>query len=66
VDEWLALRVLSVDMVPIIHSGDMRSEDTFVNDDQCKDWQTYHATHAELRMVSAEGNLIQGSRELRR
>jgi hypothetical protein len=61
---WLAVENLAVDEVQIDHIGDLRSVDTFAKSDQRESWRTYHRDHAQLRLISAEGNLRQGARLL--
>lgn len=66
VEEWLASLGLRVEDIPIVHTGDQRSEDTFADDGHRQHWRAFHGTRAQLRLVSSEGNLIQGSRTLDR
>jgi hypothetical protein len=61
---WLAVENLAVDDIPIDHIGDLRCVDTFAESDQRESWRTYHGDHAQLRLISAEGNLRQGARLL--
>lgn len=62
VESWLGASHLSVAEVPIIHTGDLRSVDTFADGEQESSWVAYHQANAILRLVSASGNLRQGAR----
>jgi hypothetical protein len=61
---WLTVENLAVDDIQIDHTGDLRCVDTFAESDQRESWRTYHGDHAQLRLISAEGNLRQGARLL--
>jgi hypothetical protein len=64
VDDWLRSEDLSIEDVAIDCTGDMRSVDTFDDESQRASWQAYHRNHANLRVISAGGNLLQGGRDL--
>jgi hypothetical protein len=64
VDDWLENEGISVSDVPLDETGDMKSADTFESAAQNASWLAFHASHAQLRLISAEGNLRQGNRVL--
>jgi hypothetical protein len=64
VDDWLAAEGVSISDVMIDHTGDLRSVDTFADDCQRDSWRAFHTAHANLRVVSAAGNLRQVARIL--
>ena len=64
VDAWLRAQGLTINDVPIDHIGDLRSVDTFADEGHRQQWRRFHQQNANLRLVSAAGNLRQGARLL--
>ena len=64
VDRWLAASNIGVDDVAVDHVGDLRAVDEIADAHLLESWRAYHAEHARLRLISGEGNLRQGAREL--
>lgn len=62
VEQWLSHTSLAVADILIDHIGDLRATDHLADKDQRVAWKRFHLKHAELRIVSASGNLQQGTR----
>ena len=64
VERWLAASNIGVADVAVDHVGDLRAVDEIADAGLLQSWRAYHSEHARLRLISGEGNLRQGAREV--
>lgn len=57
VDQWMNESCISLDKIEITPSSDNQIIAVMTNENQIKCWQKFHRTHAQLRVLSALGNL---------